>query len=73
LEQFLQLHWYFNWISFFNGFKLFNSFSLALVASYIPLGPTGPTLLPGQSKWLGWLAPELQLELPSLSWNSTCF
>jgi hypothetical protein len=41
-----------------------NSFCLALVVPWIPLGPTGLTLLPGPTKWLGWLG--------SWTLNSNC-
>jgi hypothetical protein len=66
LKQFLRQHRWFTWMSFLN------SFCSELVVPWIPLEPTGPNLIPGPAKHLGWLgSSELQLETSSLSWNST--
>jgi hypothetical protein len=39
----------------FTGISFLNCFCLTLAIAWIPLGPTGPTLLPGPTKRLGWL------------------
>jgi hypothetical protein len=79
------------WKSFFNRtwISFFNSFSWALAVPCNNLRPTGPTLLPGPTKrlgwlgWLGWLGSwtptwtafsELELDLPlNCPWLWNCF